>query len=255
MRVLPLHTSLLKAGDDLAEIMAAHATFEEGDIVVVSSKAVATCEGAAIDLTKITPSDEATKLAARSDGEPRARQAMLDEMRRMHGRVAGVSPHAILTELKPDGFKGSLLVPTAGLDQSNVGDDLAIGWPLDPVASVRTLRDRLMRRSGVRLGVLLSDSCTRPRRLGVTAFALVVAGFDPFEDLKGKPDLFGRPFAFTQEARADQLAVAANFLMGNADEAMPAAIVRDHGLPMTDFCGWVESIDETEDLFSCLRGS
>lgn len=85
---------------------------------------------------------------------------------------------------------------------------------------------------------------------GVTAFALVVVGFDPIENYIGKKDLFGRQLLVTREARADQLATAANFLMGNADQAIPAVIVRGHGLPFSDFAGWVPGIKKEEDMFN-----
>jgi len=83
----------------------------------------------------------------------------------------------------------------------------------------------------------------------VTAFALVVSGFDPLVSKIGERDLFGRELTMTVEAVADQLATAANMIMGNAAESRPATIIRNHGIPFTDFEGWVPGISKEEDLF------
>jgi len=249
MKILSIHTPTLKENDDLVEILSNNIPFEENDILVISSKAITTVEGTRIDLTKIIVTPEAQDWAKRSGRSAAFRQAVLDETKRLHGRVAGGSPIAMLTELKPDHMKGSLLVPNAGLDQSNVPEGFAIGWPADPVASAKTLRQRLQEKMGRNIAVIVSDSCCRPRRWGVTAFALVSVGFDPLSSQIGRKDLFGRPLTMTVEAIADQLATAANAVMGNADQSIPAAIIREHGCTLSDFEGWVPGIDQAEDLF------
>ena len=250
MKILPLSTPILKRGDDLAAILETQEKFQEGDLLVVSSKAISMVEGTVIDLNKIHTTPEAENWAKRSGRSAAFRQAVLDETKRLHGRVAGGSPIAMLTELKPDHMKGSLLVPNAGLDQSNVPEGFAIGWPLDPVASAKMLRQRLREKTGKNIAVIVSDSCCRPRRWGVTAFALVSVGFDPLSSQIGRKDLFGRPLTMTVEAVADQLATAANAVMGNADQSIPAAIIREHGFTLSDFEGWVPGIDQAEDLFN-----
>ena len=104
-----------------------------------------------------------------------------------------------------------------------------------------------MRRGHI--AIIVTDSCCRPRRLGVTAFALVAAGLDALVSLKGRDDLFGKKMRITTEAVADQLATAANMLMGNEAQAVPAVIVRDHGMELSEFAGWVPGIEPEEDLF------
>jgi coenzyme F420-0:L-glutamate ligase / coenzyme F420-1:gamma-L-glutamate ligase len=250
VEILPIRTPILREGDDLAAILMENATLNDKDILVISSKAIATVEGATIDLTTVTPTEEARAWSERCGRSPEFRQAILDEATRLHGTVAGSCPLAMLTELKPDGLaEGTLLVPNAGLDQSNIPEGQCIGWPVDPVRSVRALRHTLMQQSGLQLALILSDSCCRPRRRGVTAFALVVSGMDPFFSLIGKKDLYRRALAMTVEARADQLATSANMVMGNAGESTPAAIIRDHGFPLSDCEGWVPGIPREEDLF------
>lgn len=250
MKILPITTPILRAGDALVNILLSHSTLEEGDVLVVSSKAVATCEGAAIDLAKIAPSAEAVDWAEKSGRSAQFRQAVLDETVRMHGKVVSSTSELMMTELRPEGMQeGSILVPNAGLDESNVEEGFAIGWPLDPLFSVRKLRVDLEQKSVKKIAVIISDSCSRPRRLGVTAFALTVSGIDPFRNLIGEKDLFGKTLKMTQEAVADQLATAANFLMGNSAESIPAAVIRDHGLPLSSFEGWVPGIEPERDMF------
>lgn len=79
--------------------------------------------------------------------------------------------------------------------------------------------------------------------------ALTVAGFDPIISQVGKQDLFGHDMTMTSEAVADQLATAANYIMGNINQAIPAVVIRGHTLPMTQFSGWVPGMSAEEDMF------
>ncbi len=238
MLILPLRTGTLRAGDDLPARLLENGALQNGDIVVVSSKAVATTEGAAMLLT---------------DDADAFREAVLKETDRLHGTVLPGCAQAMLCELRPEGLRtGTILAANAGLDRSNVEAGHVIGWPKDPVASVRNVRVSLEQASGTRIGVIISDSCCKPRRQGVTAYALTVSGFSPIISRVDEKDLFGRKLRMTQEATADQLATAANFVMGNGAEGTPAAIIRDHGLTLSDFEGWVPGIEPSEDLFNGL---
>ncbi|MBI2117330.1 coenzyme F420-0:L-glutamate ligase [Candidatus Peregrinibacteria bacterium] len=278
MLLLPIHTRLLENGDDLISLLQKSTPVSDGDILIISSKAVATVEGAAIDLRQITPSNNAEKWSKACGRSAAFCQAVLDETKRLHGEVVGTCPGALLTELRPDGLtEGTIFAANAGLDQSNVADGFAIGWPRDPVASVQKLRmaieksllvGSLARCSSQKkrttsnqqpatqnnhcIAVIVSDSCCIPRRRGVTAHALAVSGIDPLHSEMGNVDLFGKPLRITIEARADQLATAANILMGNAGQGVPAAIIRDHGIPLTRFEGWVPGIEPENDLFRAL---
>ncbi len=245
MFILPIRTDLLRAGSNLTSELLRNVTLQPDDIVIISSKAIATAEGAAMKLQDAIPSAEAIKYAKLCNQDPRFTECILREMKRMNGIVANARPYVLLTSLKPSGMhKGRILCPNAGLDLSNTDAGSAIGWPLDPVRSAQKLRESL----GV--PVIISDSCSRPSRLGVTAFALVCAGIDPLRSEVGNADLFGKKMLVTVEAIADQLATAANAVMGNTAQCIPAAIIRNHGVPTSDFCGWVEGIEEEEDMFS-----
>ncbi len=252
MELIPIKTRKIVVGDDVASVLEEsterdqRSAIRDQDILVVSSKAVATAEGRIIDLSKLTVSSEAKECAKKCGLSEKFCQAVLEETAFRSGKVVSSCPGALLTELVPRGFpKGSILTANAGLDQSNIAEGFAVGWPADPAQSVRRLRTELVPRCAV----ILSDSCCSPRRLGVTAFALAVSGLDPVQNQKGKLDLFGKPLRITTEAIADQLATAANFLMGNAGQGVPAVVIRDHGLPLSNFEGWVEGIAKEEDLF------
>ena len=246
MEIIAISTPILKSGDDLARILMDTSDIRDGDIIVVSSKAIATVEGAAIDLTNVTSSKEAQSIGKEHNKSAEYYQVVLDETARMNGKVIQSVNGIVLTELKPDGMnEGSILVPNAGLDKSNVADGYVIGWPKDPVASARNLREKI----DADVGILITDSGLSPRRKGVISFALTVCGFDPFTSMIGKPDLFGHKMSVTEEAHADQLATAANFLMGNTDQSTPAAIIRNHHIPFSDFSGWVEGIEREKDIY------
>lgn len=253
MQLLPVTTPHIRSGDDLARILVESCSLDDGDIVAVSSKVVAIAEDAVIDLSSLDITDEAQKWykqLERNHDSPAFRQAVINEAVRMNGEVIGSCPQAMLTELRPDGMaSGSILAVNAGLDRSNIEEGYAIGWPIDCKTSTTKLRKEIEQITGKRIGLILTDSCCKPRRLGVTAMALTVSGVDPLVNRIGSEDLHGNVMKMTREATADQLSVAANFLMGNADESTPAAIIRDHGLELSDYEGWVPGIEREEDLF------
>ncbi len=282
MNILPIHTPVIKKGDDFSSILSHNTEIIDGDIIVISSKAIATAEGAAIDLSTLPLSDDAKKWSADSGLSAAFCEAVIQETQRLHGRIMGSAPKALLTEVIPDGLtQGVMLVPNAGLDQSNIEKGFAIGWPIDPVTSAKKIYDEIRIKHEIRntkyetnsklesenlnkentlgfrisdfgfptIAIIIGDSCIQPRRWGVTAFALVTCGIDPLHSMIGEPDLFGRPLSITVEAVADQLAVAANTVMGNAGQSNPAAIIRDHRFAFSTFNGWVPGMKPEEDLF------
>ena len=246
MELFPIRTKKIVAGDDLVSVLRGGektTDFLPQDILVISSKAVATAEGRIIKIGSMKPSAEALALAQESELSEEFCEAVLQECAMWNGRVVHTCPGAILTELRPSQHDTSILIANAGLDQSNVGEGYAVGWPLDPAESAGKLRREL------ECAVIISDSCCTPRRQGVTAFALAVSGLDPIRSEIGSVDLFGKKLRMTNEAVADQLSTAANFLMGNAGQSVPTVIVRGHNLKLSEFEGWVPGIQPGEDLF------
>jgi coenzyme F420-0:L-glutamate ligase / coenzyme F420-1:gamma-L-glutamate ligase len=225
VRVIPL-TGIpeLEEGDDLAAHVAAAAAraggLETGDVLVVAQKAVAKVEGRVVHLEGVEPSARARELAA--DEDPRRFEIILREAR----EVLRARPPLVIAETR-HGF----VCASAGVDASNAkGEDTLVLLPLDPDASAVGLRGRIRELTGTDVGVVVSDSFGRAWRRGTTDVALGVAGIAPLLDLKGTRDPAGYELHATEIAVADEIAGAAELVMGKTD-GVPAAIVRGVDAP------------------------
>ena len=210
----------LEESDDLALLL--HAAAEragglaDGDVVVVAQKAVSKVEGRIVRLGEIEPSPRALELAG-PDGDPRQVEVILRES----NEVVRSRPPLVIAETR-HGF----VCASAGVDASNTPEDgTVVLLPLDPDASARGLRGRLEALAAVEVGVIVSDSFGRAWRQGTTDVALGVAGLAPLLDLRGTTDARGRELRTTQIAIADEIAGAAELVLGKA-RGVPAAIVR-----------------------------
>ena len=220
LRVIPLRgLPELEEGDDLAGQLIDAATraggFEANDVLVVAQKAVSKVEGRVVDLTAIEPSVRARELAG--DTDPRRLEVILGEAR----EIVRTRPPLVIAETH-HGF----VCASAGVDASNAkGPDTLVLLPHDPDASAAALRTAIVERSGIELGVVVSDSFGRAWRLGTTDVALGVSGLPALLDLGGERDAFGYELHATQIAVADEIAGAAQLVMGKTD-GVPAALVR-----------------------------
>ena len=209
----------LHEADDLAGELHEAATraggLEGGDVVVVAQKAVSKVEGRVVRVADIQPSERARELAG-ADGDPRQLEVILRES----VRVVRSRPPLVIAETR-HGF----VCASAGVDASNAPEGTLVLLPLDPDASARRLRDRLLALSGADVGVIVSDSFGRAWRQGTTDVALGVAGIAPLRDLRGTLDAAGHVLRTTQIAVADEIAGAAELVLGKAS-GVPAAIVR-----------------------------
>jgi coenzyme F420-0:L-glutamate ligase/coenzyme F420-1:gamma-L-glutamate ligase len=214
---------MVKAGDDLAALIAkglADTGFKlaDGDILVVCQKVVSKSEGRVVNLKDFEPSEFAKAYARRWEKDPRAIEIVLRQTSRIVRNDRGV----MIVETGP-----GWVCANAGVDESNsLDDDLAILLPEDPDASARRLRDEL-RRLGVTVAVLVTDTFGRPWRDGLTEICLGIAGMNPVLDLRGTTDLGGRELHHTVVAIADEIASAAGLLMEKAG-AIPAVVVRGY---------------------------
>ena len=196
-------------GDDLAALLGEAADVEQGDVLVVAQKAVSKSEGRVVRLDDVQPSAQARDLAA--DRDPRELEVVLREAR----RLVRTRPPLVIAETR-HGF----VCASAGVDHSNAaGPGTLVLLPLDPDASARRLSEVL----GV--AVIVSDSFGRPFRQGTTDVAIGVAGLAPLLDLRGTHDAAGYELRTTTIAVADEIAGAAELVMGKA-RGIPAAIVR-----------------------------
>ena len=220
VRVIPLPgIPELEEGDDLAALLAdaieRAGGLEPGDVLVVAQKAVSKVEGRIVHLDGVEPSARARELAG--DEDARRLEIILRESR----RVLRTRPPLVIAET-PHGF----VCASAGVDASNAkGPDTLVLLPLDPDGSARHLRERLHELTGAELGVLVSDSFGRAWRRGTTDVALGVAGIRPLLDLTGRLDSMGYELHATEIAVADELAGAAELVMGKTNR-IPAVIVR-----------------------------
>lgn len=222
------------AGDDLAELTAnalaapqnaAVAPLRDGDIIAVAQKAVSKAEGRTLELSAVTPGDEALELALRTNKDPRLVQAILDQSRTVLRAAAGV----LVTETTH-----GLICANAGIDRSNVpGDDTLLLLPLDPDASARAIRDSLRRLTGAKIAVIITDSFGRAWRVGQQDTAIGCAGLTPLRDLRGEPDREGRELTASIDAIADSLAAASN-LARTKTSGEPVVVIRGRFDVVTD---------------------
>jgi coenzyme F420-0:L-glutamate ligase / coenzyme F420-1:gamma-L-glutamate ligase len=217
---------LVRPGDDLARLLIAAMTHSalapaDGDVLVVAQKIVSKAEGRHVDLAQVHPSPRAQKLAAEVSKDPRLVEVILGES----SRVVRYRPGVLIVE-----HRLGFVMANAGVDRSNVdpaaGAEPVLMLPRDPDASAASLRERLAAHFGKRLAVVISDSFGRAWRRGTVGIALGAAGLPALMDLRGRPDLFGHALRVSQSGFADEIAGAASLLMGQADEARPAVLVR-----------------------------
>ncbi|HEV2819765.1 MAG TPA: coenzyme F420-0:L-glutamate ligase [Solirubrobacteraceae bacterium] len=235
----------VRAGDDLAGLLAraADGDLRDGDVLVVAHKVVSKAEGAVVALDGVEPGDEARRLAAGHDKDPRAVQVVLDEAVEVVRAQGGV-----LIARTRHGF----VCANAGVDASNAaGPDELILLPADPDASARALRARLRALTGAAPAVVVSDSFGRAWRHGQCDVAVGIAGLAALDDWRGRHDSVGRELRATAIAVADQAAAAADLARDKASRE-PAVVVRglEHHVTADDGPGAAALVrPPDEDLF------
>jgi coenzyme F420-0:L-glutamate ligase len=242
--VFGLAIGLIREGDPVADRVIAAAEksdangFRDGDVLVLAETMVATAEGNVVRLDDVIPLGRARELADRYQMDARVAEVVLRES----DSIVGGIPGFLLS------MKAGTLLPNAGVDASNAPPGCVTPLPKDPNRSARIVQEAIGRRCGARIGVIIADSRTHAMRSGCSGVAIGCAGIPSVIDDRGRSDLFGRKLEVTKRAVADNIASAAELVMGEADECIPAAIVRGLGLPITDVVG-VESIAADECLF------
>jgi len=211
----------IQPGDDLAVLIAERAHRQEleirnGDIFVIAQKIVSKAEARMVYLATVRPSDRAAAWAREWGKDPRLIELILSESKRIVRMERGV----IVAETR-HGF----VCANAGVDVSNSPEGTAILLPADPDGSARELRKALASAFDADVGIIISDTFGRAWREGLVNVALGVAGLAPLIDYRGETDANGRPLQATIIARADELASAAELVMGKSDR-VPVAIIR-----------------------------
>lgn len=211
----------VRPGDDLERMISGAVAHDlrPGDVLVVTHKIVSKAEGRLVDLRTVEPSTLAKGYATRYGKDPRQIEVVLRESRRIVRMDRGI----VISETH-HGF----VCANAGVDASNVpGDDTVCLLPVDSDASAARLRDALVEDPGVNVAVVISDSFGRAWRHGITDVAIGIAGMDPIADYRGQRDPHGYPMEASVLAVADELAAAAELVMGKT-EGIPLAIVRGY---------------------------
>jgi coenzyme F420-0:L-glutamate ligase/coenzyme F420-1:gamma-L-glutamate ligase len=221
---------LITSGDDLPQVIGealerSALILQENDVLVVTSKIVSKAEGRWIDLSSVTPDEQALAVARQCSKDPRLVSVVL-------GESTGISriSHDVLIVEHRLGF----VCANAGVDHSNTrgeGEWLLL-LPENPDASASGMRNRLVERFGVQIAVVISDSHGRPFRLGTVGVAVGSSGLPALWDLRGHPDLFGRRLQHTDVGFADELAAAAGLVSGQAAEGIPVVIIRGVSYPV-----------------------
>jgi coenzyme F420-0:L-glutamate ligase/coenzyme F420-1:gamma-L-glutamate ligase len=211
----------IRAGDDLAALIAgavgkAGPAIGANDVFVVAQKVVSKAEGRVVRLETVKPSAMACRWAEEHGKDPRVVEVVLRESRRVVRMERGI----LITETH-HGF----VCANAGVDNSNAEPGSVILLPADPDRSAAELRERLEAALGVRVGVIICDSFGRPWREGLVNVALGVAGIDALVDCRGQKDSFGRSLHVTVIAVADELAGAAELVMGKT-RGVPVVVIQ-----------------------------
>jgi coenzyme F420-0:L-glutamate ligase / coenzyme F420-1:gamma-L-glutamate ligase len=202
----------------LAAISHSQIEIQNDDILVVTHKIVSKAEGRVIDLASIKPSTKAIRMAKEHDKDPRIMELILNESTQILRAKNGI----IISETK-HGF----VCANAGVDQSNVEGDTAVLLPIAPDESASRLQDAVKKKVGKEIAVVITDTFGRTFRNGQTNVAIGIAGINPIKSYIGTYDMYGRKLRVTEIAVADEIASAAELVMGKA-EGTPVAIVRGY---------------------------
>jgi coenzyme F420-0:L-glutamate ligase/coenzyme F420-1:gamma-L-glutamate ligase len=209
--------------------------FKDGDIVVIAQKIVSKAENRIVRLDMVEPGAQALELARKTGKDPRLVEIVLRQSR----EVLRVRKNVLIVE-----HRLGHIMANAGVDRSNLDappddESIALLLPDDPDRSAFELCSKLRQATGVRLGVIISDSFGRPWRLGTTGVALGICGPPAVIDRRGDYDLYGRRLQVTEVGFADAVCAAAVLLMGEGNERRPVVVVR--GL------NWQDSGQTTRD--------
>jgi coenzyme F420-0:L-glutamate ligase / coenzyme F420-1:gamma-L-glutamate ligase len=217
MEILPIKIPKKDEGFDLFRtIVDSKFQFLADDILVISSKFVSMSERSLIDLKNVKVSKRARDLALKFKMDERIAQVTLQESDYV---VSGI-PGFLLT------INDGMIAPNAGIDKSNCPQGKIVLYPKDSFKTANELRKKFLKKHGMKIGIVISDSRLMPTRIGCTGIAVGVSGFYPVDDERGKADLYGKKLKVTFKATADCLATIGVFMMGESNESIPLVVIR-----------------------------
>jgi len=239
---------LVKVGDNLAKMIVETAKKEKvpidsGDVIVVAQKVVSKAEGRVTQLRSVKPSERAEEVAKITLRDPRIVELALKETK----EIVKASPGTLILKNKQ-----GLICINSGIDKSNVpGKDSYALLPEEPDQSAENIMSKIRELTGETVAVIICDTYSRPFRRGQVEFAIGIAGINPFKDYRGQKDLFDYVLRVKNVAIADEIASAAELVMGQGDEGIPVAIVKN--VQRAELNGTLSAedlnISKEEDLF------
>ena len=232
IQIIPIQgLPIIRHGDDLA-VLTIQALAEKGlkpkekDVYVYSHVIVSRSEGKIIDLKKVRVTQIAYEYAEFTGKDPRLVKVILDESRALR-RIA---PGVLITETK-HGF----VCANAGVDKSNVpGDNMVSPLPDDPDISALHIRQRFKELSGINVGVIVCDTHGRAHRDGEINVTVGASGFEVIRDRRGEFDLFGYELVVKRTSVSDELASAAELVIGQSDEGIPGCLIRGYDIRLSE---------------------
>jgi coenzyme F420-0:L-glutamate ligase/coenzyme F420-1:gamma-L-glutamate ligase len=216
---------LFKKGDNIGQLICdatkkQNTPIQENDAIVITHVAVSKAEGNVVNLDEVTPSARALEIAQKVNKEP----AMVEVILRETKEIVRMGPNSLITETKH-----GIVCANAGVDRSNVKGDRNVALlPKNPDASAQRIRQEIKKLTGYNVAVIVSDTHGRPLRMGEINVAIGTAGIKPIRDRRGEKDLFGYVLHIKQTCIADELASAAELVVGQASEGIPAALIRGY---------------------------
>lgn len=228
LTVLPLLSKRKKGRFDLFEELLEtleknEFTFQEGDVLVISTKYISNSQGRIVDTNNIKVSKRGLKISKMFQLKPEIAEIILRETDQIFGGIAGF----VITS------SDNIMAPNGGIDKSNAKKDKVILYPKNPFLIAEQIRRKIFLRDFVHVGVILVDSRLMPGRMGTSGVAISCAGIEPVLDMRSKKDLDGNPLKVTFQVVCDNIATIANHKMGEGAESKPFAIVRDSGAQLT----------------------
>jgi coenzyme F420-0:L-glutamate ligase/coenzyme F420-1:gamma-L-glutamate ligase len=238
---------LITEGDNLAELICNAAKkqnepIQEKDVIVITHVAVSKAEGNVVNLDEVVPSERAKEIARKTGKEPALVEVILRETK----EIVRMRINSLITETK-----NGMVCANAGVDRSNVeGERNIVLLPENTDDSAQKIRQEIKRLTSYDVAVIVSDTHGRPFRMGEMNVAIGVAGIKPIRDRRGEKDLFGYVLRIKQTAVADELASAAELVIGQASEGIPVAIIRGYKYQATERASATELTRPKEkDLF------
>ncbi len=239
---------LIKPGQDLCkEIIKAISSesieVDDGDVIAIAQKIVSKSENRYLDISLLSPSDEAITLSKQIDKDPKFIQAILNESKKVVRYRMGV----LIVE-----HKLGFIHANAGIDRSNIDQeqDIVLLLPEDPDASAKAISKSLTKFFTKNISVIITDTMGRPFRNGIVGFTIGSHNIECLLDERGKKDLYGNKLRVTQIGIADELAAASSLLMGQAAQKKPVILIKGYQFKQNNLSDSQSLIrGEEEDLF------